>query len=109
MAQPTMSSVIRKPARREGVAAARVNPGNILPETRESILDAAVELLASHDPREISSVLARRMGIQESLIDAVLALQAASYRAQFITAKVAIHNAFSMADEARRETWEECA
>lgn len=67
----------------------------------------ALDLHALEDPREISAVIANRMGISEARVDRIMVGLIAEHRCARHTLKCAVMGAVSASDEAAADVWRE--
>lgn len=73
------------------------------PPVRERILDAAIDLMLCGDPREISAVLANRLGTGEAYVDRALAAEAGRWRARCRCIESYLKSVGPMADADARD------
>lgn len=92
---------LRKPA--QPAATTRQSPRLPLPAVRRKIWEAARDLVASGDGREISSVLASRFSTSERIIDAVLVIEGLRHERIAATLRTGIVSALEQAREADGE------
>lgn len=91
----------RKPLRK--AQNARTGPRLPLPAVRRQIWDAARDLVAAGDTREVSAVLANRYRLPEAVIDAVLIHEGIRHERVAATLRQGIVNALDLANEASSE------
>ncbi len=74
---------------------------------KASVMDAARSLYADGDQREISTVIARRLGLSEATVDRILtahALAGERYRRAY---EVGVRNAAALAQQAAESVWKD--
>jgi hypothetical protein len=63
-----------------------------LKQTQAQIVEMADELALANDPRETSAVIAKRMGLQERVVDRVLDLDRIKHKSGLRTLKRFVHD-----------------
>lgn len=78
-----------------------------LAETRRQIWEAAAELIAAGDPRDITELLAKRFCASHAIIARVMVLEALRFEREAAALRHGVRNALQIACEAGAAVYEE--
>jgi hypothetical protein len=95
--------------RKQPTKATALRPSVPLPlaETRRQIWEAAADLIASGDARDISAVLARRFQTTQATISRVMVMEALRYEREAAALRHGVRNALQLARDAGASVYED--
>lgn len=105
MGQFTPSAILNRPRQRQAIEGIAKTIGGMTPQTRQRIMDEALRHVGSCGEFEISRLVAKNLGIQEKVVDAVIVASYLEQRSRLAALETGLRGAVEMSAEAGRAVW----